>query len=40
MILANNHSGIRDAGDYQDHSQDGIAGIANLICNSEGDPDN
>jgi hypothetical protein len=39
MVLSNNHGGIHDTGDYQDQCQGGIAGIANLICNSEGDPD-
>jgi hypothetical protein len=36
--LSDNHGGIHDAGDYQDDRQQGIAGIAGLICNSECDP--
>jgi hypothetical protein len=39
MALSNYHGGIRDAGDYQDHGQDGISSVANLICNCEGGSD-
>jgi hypothetical protein len=38
-VLSNDHGGIPNSDDYQDHGQDGIACIANLICNSEGRPD-